>query len=350
MARKTSTGSNGGRVNGDRPERGMRMTNSSHGVNQFAEPQAWLAAIVESAEDAIVGKTLDGEVVSWNPAAEGLFGYRAEEIVGQPIAILADPAHPSEMADILSRLRDGERIGRYETTRRRKDGTIVPVSLTISPVRSDAGTLIGASKIARDITDRRRSEEQIRLLNADLSHRTKNLLTMVSALVERTQRDTVPEFREVIRGRIMALDRANSLLSAGGWQQADLDLVIRRVLETFGTRSHGFLVEGPAVAVSAEAAQTLAIAIHELATNAVKYGALAREGGVVEVSWETGGGDIALHWREVGGPSAALPTCEGLGLTIVRLGIERQLDGVLGMDWQETGLACRIALPARHLR
>ncbi len=226
----------------------------------------------------------------------------------------------------------------------------MPVSLTISPVRSDAGELIGASKIARDISERRRSEEQIRLLNADLSHRTKNLLTMVAALVERTRRDTVPEFREVIRGRIMALDRANSLLSTGDWRRADLDQIVRHILDTFGARSHGFRVDGPPVAVSAEAAQTLAIAIHELATNALKYGALTQDGGVVEVNWDIGGGDVALDWRELGGPPAAAPAREGLGLTIVRLGIERQLEGSLAMDWGETGLSCRIVLPARHMR
>ncbi len=314
------------------------------------QAEAWLAAIVEFAEDAIVGKMLDGTVVSWNPAAEALFGYRADGMVGQRIKILADPAHPDEMGQILERLQKGERVGRYETTRRRKDGTIVPVSLCISPVRSREGTLIGASKIARDISQRRRSEEQIRLLNADLEHRTKNLLTLVVALVERTEGDTVPVFREAVRGRIMALDRANALLSAGEWRRANLDLIVRHVLDAFGAQSQGFRVSGPPVAVSPEAAQTLAITIHELATNALKYGALSREGGVVDVTWGATPGGVTLTWRESGGPPTTPPARQGLGLNIIRLSIGRQLGGTLTMDWGDTGLLCRIALPAKHLR
>jgi two-component system, LuxR family, sensor kinase FixL len=112
-----------------------------------------LAAIVESSEDAIVSKTMDGIVTSWNKAAERIFGYSAEEMLGQPIAILATPATVSEMPRILERIRAGERIDHYETERRRRDGRIIPVALTVSPIRDEAGRIIGASKIARDITN-----------------------------------------------------------------------------------------------------------------------------------------------------------------------------------------------------
>jgi two-component system sensor kinase FixL len=116
-----------------------------------------LAAIVESSEDAIVGKTLDGLVTSWNKAAERIFGYRAAEMLGQPIAILAAPGITDEMTRILEAVRRGERIVHYETRRRRKDGRIIDVALTISPIRDAAGRIVGASKIARDITDAKRT-------------------------------------------------------------------------------------------------------------------------------------------------------------------------------------------------
>src|SRR6266496_586909 len=121
--------------------------------NQGAE---LLAAIVASSEDAIVSKTLEGVVTSWNQAAEHIFGYTADEMIGQPISILTAPGHADEIPRILGRIRRGERVGRYETQRRHKDGRIIDVSLTVSPLRDEAGRTIGASKIARDISEAKR--------------------------------------------------------------------------------------------------------------------------------------------------------------------------------------------------
>ena len=118
-----------------------------------------LAAIVESAEDAIISKTLEGIVTSWNAGAQRMFGYTADEIIGRPITVLIPPGHSDEEPQILSRLRRGERIEHYETQRVRKDGSIIDLSLTVSPIRDRSGTIIGASKVARDISDRKRWEE-----------------------------------------------------------------------------------------------------------------------------------------------------------------------------------------------
>src|SRR2546423_10422999 len=121
----------------------------------------WLAAIIESAEDAIISKTLDGIITSWNRGAERLFGYTAEEIIGKPVVILIPPDHEDEEPGILERLRRGERIEHYETQRVHKDGTLVEVSLTVSPIKRADGTIIGASKIARDITKRKQAEARL---------------------------------------------------------------------------------------------------------------------------------------------------------------------------------------------
>jgi PAS domain S-box-containing protein len=136
---------------------------------------AWLAAIVESSDEAIVSKTLDGVVTSWNPAAERLFGYSANEVIGRHISILAAPGHEDEMPAILERLRSGQKVERYETVRRRKDGSSVDVSLTVSPIRDEAGRIIGASKIARDITAHKRAEAALR----DSEERFRNLANVV---------------------------------------------------------------------------------------------------------------------------------------------------------------------------
>src|SRR5215213_8276372 len=118
----------------------------------------WLAAIIESAEDAVITKTLQGVITSWNPGAERIFGYTADEVVGKPITILFPEDHLDEEPNILARIRAGERVEHYETVRVRKDGSLVDISLTVSPIRGPDGRIVGASKIARDITARRQAE------------------------------------------------------------------------------------------------------------------------------------------------------------------------------------------------
>ena len=130
--------------------------------------KARLAAIVESSDDAIIGKTLDGIVIAWNRGAERIFGYTAEEVLGQPITMLVPPARSDEEPKIIARLRRGERIEQFETVRRRKDGKEVDVSLTISPIKDETGTMIGISMIARDITERQRAKEELERLVRDL--------------------------------------------------------------------------------------------------------------------------------------------------------------------------------------
>jgi len=132
-----------------------------------------LAAIVDSSDDAIIGKTLEGHITSWNRGAERLYGYTAAEVLGQPITLLIPPDLPDELPAILERLRRGEHIEHYETQRLRKDGTRIEVSLTISPIRDSTGRIIGASKIARDITDRKRADAALRQARDSLEQRVQ---------------------------------------------------------------------------------------------------------------------------------------------------------------------------------
>jgi PAS domain S-box-containing protein len=129
----------------------------------------WLSAIIESAEDAVISKTLEGVITSWNKGAERIFGYTAAEAVGQPVTILIPTDHLDEEPAILARLRAGERVEHYETVRRRKDGTLIDIALTVSPIRGPQGRIIGASKIARDITGRKRAELALRQSEQELS-------------------------------------------------------------------------------------------------------------------------------------------------------------------------------------
>ena len=147
-----------------------------------------LAAIVEFSDDAIVSKDTKGIIQTWNRGAERLFGYEAEEIIGRPVSILIPPDRQDEEPEILNRIRRGEYVPPYETVRRRKDGSIVDVSLTVSPLKDARGQVVGASKIARDITEKRRNEERRQLLVNELNHRVKNTLATVQSLAAQTFR------------------------------------------------------------------------------------------------------------------------------------------------------------------
>jgi PAS domain S-box-containing protein len=156
------------------------LEQSSRRSTSIPEPLApadLLAAIVNSSDDAIIGKTTDGIITTWNPAAERMYGYTAEEIVGQPVTVLCPPDRVSEVQEILSKIRGGERVSYYETTRQRKDGTIFPVSVAISPVWDDRHGLVGASSIARDISERYRIQAELRLRTADLECAYRDLET-----------------------------------------------------------------------------------------------------------------------------------------------------------------------------
>jgi PAS domain S-box-containing protein len=175
--------------------------------------EAWLAAIVKDSDDAIVSKTLDSIILTWNAGAERLFGYTAEEAIGRPVTMLIPEDRLSEEDHILSRLRAGERVDHFETIRRHKDGTLIDVSLTISPVRDAAGEIIGASKIAHDITELKQSRTGQAIVLREMNHRIKNIFSLVGGLVALSARASTNdnELAPAILSRLDALARAHAL-------------------------------------------------------------------------------------------------------------------------------------------
>jgi PAS domain S-box-containing protein len=311
---------------------------------------ALLAAIVESSDDAIASKTLDGTVTSWNRAAERLFGYAAGEMIGRPIAVLAAPGREDEMPMILARVRRGERVDHFDTVRRRKDGSLVEVSLTVSPVRDARGRIVGASKIARDITERRRAERERELRLGELRHRVKNLLAVVRALARRTGAEgrSGEQYRDALLGRLEALAAAHELAFGAG-SGVDLAALVERTLEPYaGDRATAAVAAGPPVALAAARVQTLALVLHELATNAVKHGALSAPGGRVRVGWEVEGPDdarlVRLRWEERGGPPVAPPSSPGFGTRLIEAAATRELGGPAELTFAPEGLVAEIAV------
>jgi PAS domain S-box-containing protein len=309
---------------------------------------AWLASIVESGDDAIISEDLDGIITSWNKGAERIYGYVSEEAIGKPITTLIPPERQDEEDEFLERIRRGDRIDHYETIRLCKDGDRLDISLTMSPMRDASGNVVGASKIARDITERKRNEAQISTLAREAEHRAKNVLANVKAVVHLSQADTPDGLKKTIEGRIEALANVHSLFVQSRWRGAELGNLVEKELSPYShDGAERTRIDGPTVTLKPDVAQAIAVALHELATNAAKYGALSGAKGQVDVKWSCAAdGRVMLRWTEAGGPPVNLPTRTGFGTTVIGAMIQAQVGGDMRLDWRTDGLVCEIALPA----
>ncbi len=305
----------------------------------------WLASLVESSDDAIVSKNLDGVITSWNSGAERVFGYSAGEAIGQPITLVIPEDRQSEEREILTRIRRGERIDHFETVRQRKHGSLIVVSLTVSPVKDANGKIVGASKIARDITEQKRNQEQIATLAREAEHRSKNLLANALATVNLSQSSSPEGLKQIIAGRIQALANVCSLFVATRWIGAELSAIATQELAPYsemnGKRT---FIDGPQILLEPDVAQAIAVTLHELATNAAKYGALSTPNGQVRLEWsDAAEGRLRLRWMETGGPVAQEPARKGVGGRIIEQMIVQQ-KGKVRFDWRKDGLVCEITL------
>ena len=312
-------------------------------ADEAARSSAWLAAIVAHSDDAIISKDLDGIITSWNAGARRLFGYEAEEAIGQSVLILIPEDRIDEEPEILARIGRGEHIKHFDTIRRRKDGTLVDVSLSVSPIKDEAGRIVGASKIARDITERRERERQQSLLLSEMNHRIRNTLATVQALATQTMRGAPPEERAAFGARLQTLARAHDLLTLERWNRTTVRDVIQRVLQPFEEQHRDRLtISGvEEAALEAGKAMMLAMALHELATNAIKYGALSAPLGRIAITWDRvvdrPGDRIRVHWRESGGPSVTSTQRQGFGTRLIALS-----GGSIAFEPE--GIACTLEL------
>jgi PAS domain S-box-containing protein len=298
-----------------------------------------LASIVESSDDAIISKDTSGIIKTWNAGAERVFGYTAAEAIGQPVTMLIPADRLDEEPEILQRIMRGDRIDHYETVRQRKNGERIDISITVSPLRNAAGRVVGASKIARDITDRKRAEAHREMLLGEMKHRVKNTLAMVQAFANQTLRSVPKEERETFGGRLRALAGAYDLLTSESWNRAEIRRVVEQALEPFPAQR--IAIEGPDCAVNATNASHLTLGLHELATNAVKYGALSNAEGRVHIDWlPEGQSHVRLTWRESGGPAVAPPERKGFGSTLVELVLEN-----VRLEYAPDGVVCAMSVP-----
>lgn len=286
---------------------------------------ALLAAIVDSSFDAIVAKDLNSIITSWNRAAEKMFGYAASEAIGSSVLMLMPETRHAEETEIIARISRGETVETFETLRLRKDGVLIPVSLTVSPIRNSDGAIVGASKIARDISAAHDSERRIRMLMREVNHRVKNQFAVIVSMVRETaKRATDPkEFERQVRERIMSLSRSHDLLVTSDWGGATVFDLVGEHLKPFGHEEQ-ITLSGPLLTLLPNSVQYLGMAFHELGTNSAKYGALSGSDGRVAVTWQvltnvdTGQREFSLVWDEFSSPVAETPEDNHIGFgTIV---------------------------------
>lgn len=318
-----------------------------------------LAAIVESSDDAILAKDLNGIIVTWNEGAQRLFGYAPDEVVGKPVTILIPADRHDEEPAILSRIRRGERIDHYETIRRRKDGSLVEISLTVSPIKGMDGRIVGASKIARDITQQRRAQERLQLLLREMNHRIKNLFTIASSLVSLSARSaTSPaDLAATVGARLAALARAHELTlskTSDTFPTAAPSTTLHDLIKTIiapydddsTSGSSRVTIGGCDIPLSGEAITSFALLLYEFATNAAKYGALSVPAGRIDIECSEEGPHFLLAWAERGSPPPAEHADEGAGYgsLLERATVKGQLGGEIEREWTPEGVIIRMSL------
>jgi PAS domain S-box-containing protein len=317
-----------------------------------AERNAQLATIVSTSPDAIISLSETGTVLSWNPGAEEMFGYTADEIIGTSERILFTEDADQEFEEKYQHLRHGDHVAR-DAVRRRKDGSLINVAINAAPMRRPDGRIIGFSAVLRDISERKRVEKHLRVVMRELSHRTKNLLAVIMAMVRQTARTTtdVAVLQAELIQRLQSLSASHDLLVAEDWAGASLEDLVGAVLQPFvGNASEALECEGPPVFVNATAAQNLGLALHELATNAAKYGALSTPGGRVRVAWSLepdseGMPRLVISWTEHGGPAVKPPEVKGFGHVVIARVAAQALNASVVYEFPREGVRWTIALP-----
>ena len=299
---------------------------------------ARLAAIVDSSFDAIISNDLDGTIASWNKAAERLFGLSADEAIGQSIHIIIPEDRYNEEVDIVRRLKLGEKIDTFETVRMKSTGEPVQVSITVSPISDKRGKIVGASKIARDLSEAKENERRLRLLMREINHRVKNQYAVILSVISQTaaRSQDIQGFERRVRERIMGLSHSHDLLSSVDWAGVELRSLLSHQVKPFNGAGE-FRLSGPDMLLDANAVLNIGMALHELIINRVQFADIDRSS--VDVTWEACQGDtldeptFQLAWREtaIRNPDL-LAQGNGFGSLVSRRIVASSLGGV--SEWK----------------
>jgi PAS domain S-box-containing protein len=312
------------------------------------ESENRMRAIVNTVVDGIIIIDDQGTVENLNPAAARVFGYGSEEVIGRNVKMLIPEGYRRErntdFANCLETARSNAMCTGCEMTGLRKGGSMFPIEFAVSEMEVAGRRMFTA--VVRDITERKLAEEHQKTLTGELQHRTNNLLTVIQTIANRTlSGDALKGVREIFEARLRALARANKQLTELDWSGLTLGEIIKSGLEPYLERCK---IEGTDVVLSRLYAQNFSLVLHELATNAVKYGALSNLEGRVHITWVTKGdgrdSQLIFHWREQGGPPVVAPGRRGFGSTLLRASFAN-----VRSNFDTNGFSCEIEVPFREV-
>ena len=304
--------------------------------------------IFEQASDLIHTADLNQIITDCNPATAAALGMTREEIIGKSIRDFVSEAGFEQTSRMLRQKVEHGGTTRHELDVRAKSGRLLHWEIISTLTVDDEGRPVGLHAIARDVTERRRAEERQRLLVNELNHRVKNTLALVQGLALQSFREgrDPGEARSAFQERLTALAAAHDLLTRESWEGATLSQLAEEAIGHHNAQERRITFGGPDIVLSPKAAVSLVMALHELGTNAAKYGALSTPEGRVRIAWDVAGGDrLALEWRERGGPPVERPDHKGFGFRMIERALAADLAGKAGIAFDPEGLVCRIEAP-----
>jgi PAS domain S-box-containing protein len=288
----------------------------------------------------------------WDDGQYGIFGVTREHfgVTAENVRALIHPEDWQPLQETLERLMKDRSPTQNEFRVKRPNGDIRWCIGTAAPSIDANGKIIRISGVTVDITDRKVAEERQALLAREVDHRAKNALALVQSIVRLTRANDIAAYTTAVEGRIRALSRAHTILSLSRWQGADMRGLVEEELAPYRTGETSKVdALGPNVSLAPAAAQSLALALHELVTNAAKYGALSSMTGHVQLDWELTPGLMVLRWTESGGPPTQAPASPGFGTRIITASVEGQLAGQAIFDWRPEGLQCVLSVPREDM-
>ncbi len=310
---------------------------------------AHLAAIVTSSGDAILSTDPEGNIRTWNNAAERLFGYAAEEVIGKPKAVIIPADRLEEFAEQRKKVSGGQSV-QCETVRLRRDGASIDVLINAAPVYAADGSVTAMSSVIHDISALKAAEQHRIVLLRELAHRSKNQLAVIQSIAGQTGRsaDSIDDFLIKFRERLQGMAVSHDLLAGQNWRGANLEDIVIGQLKTFvGHSSDQVTLAGPCVSIKASAAEMIGLALHELATNSVKYGALSSPGGRITINWsvdfDAASPMLSLEWVETGGPTIRQPPVrKGFGTRMIESLVASAVSGRSDLQYRQTGVYWRL--------
>lgn len=307
--------------------------------------EAGLATILDGIGEGFYAVDRDWRIILFNSEAARHFRCKPEDVLGRNLW----EAFPGTRETGLGHLYFKTMASR-ETIRSETESIVFKgrwMAYRLFPLGDGLGVVF------RDTTDRRIAEEQRDLLIKELEHRVKNTLTIVQSIAAQTFRHSGvdPSVQRAFEGRLITLSNVHSVLTQQSWDSAELHDVVRSALRAHGAPGEQrFTIDGPEMRLSPQSAVALSMAVHELATNAIKYGALSTEGGHVDVSWNAADGRFRWSWRERGGPRVKTPKRKGFGSRMIERALALQLSGKVMIDYQPGGVVCTIDAPLEAVR